>query len=252
MSLPEPGLVLPPVDGPCGAAFTTRTGGVSVGPYAALNLAGTVSDGPAAVRANRELVCARLGIDPRRVRVGTQVHGTVVRRVADGVEDGRFTDPDFRWPEGDGLICDRPGGAIAVFGADCLPVLLWHRERPLVAAVHAGWRGLADGILEAAVAALGGGSRLGAAIGVGIGPCCYPVSAEVRDRFAARFGAGVVRDPAVDLAGAAGVALTNSGMPRQAIWVLEGCTSCEPERWFSFRRDGAPTGRHAGLIWATS
>jgi YfiH family protein len=242
-------LVRPPIDGPCGAAFTTRTGGVSRGPYAALNLAGTVADAPADVRTNRELVCRPLGIDARRVQACTQVHGTAVHRVLARAADGAFLDPTYRWPEGDGLVSDQPGVAVSVFGADCLPVLLWRRDRPLVAAVHAGWRGLVDGILERAVDALGGGAVLGVAVGAGIGPCCYPVSQDVRDRFAVRFGAGVVCGEAVDLADAAVTALIGSDVPRSAVWVLGGCTACDRARWFSFRRDGAPTGRQAGLIW---
>lgn len=241
--------VRPPVDGPCAAAFTTRTGGVSRGRYAAMNLAGTVDDVPDDVRTNRELVCGRLGIDAARVQVGTQVHGTSVHRVAQTGAAGAFLDPTHRWPDGDGLISEEPGVAVGVFGADCLPVVLWRRDRPAVTAVHAGWRGLVNGILERAVDALGGGQRVGAAVGAGIGPCCYPVSAEVRDRFVARFGSGVVRGDAVDLAGAAEAALTARGVPSSAVWVLGSCTSCEAGRWFSFRRDGAPTGRQAGLIW---
>lgn len=250
MSAPALELVRPPVDGPCAAVFTTRSGGVSHGLYAALNLAGTVGDAPAAVRANRARVCGRLGIDAAQVRVGTQVHGTLVHP-AHAAAGGGFLDPAHHWPVGDGLISDDPGAAVGVFGADCLPVLLWHRERPLVAAVHAGWRGLVAGVLETAVDALGGGAGLGAAIGAGVGPCCYPVSAEVRGRFAARFGQGVVRGDAVDLADAARTALTGRGVPRSAVWVLGSCTACEPDRWFSVRRDGAPTGRQAGLIWPT-
>ncbi len=249
MSAPRLELVRPPVDGPCGAAFTTRAGGVSRGPYTGLNLAGAVADAPGDVRANRELICAELGIDARLVRIGTQVHGTVMRTDHVPSEDGAFLDPAYRWPEGDGLVSERIGGAVGVFGADCLPVLIWHREQPRVAAVHAGWRGLVDGVLEGAVDALGGGAALGAAIGTGVGPCCYPVSAEVRERFAIRFGDGVVCGAAVDLSGAAVVALMSRGVPRAAVWVLGGCTACEPARWFSFRRDGAPTGRQAGLIW---
>ena len=163
------------------------------------------------MRANRELVCRRLGIDARRVRSCTQVHGTVIRTECwFPAEDGAFLDPAYRWPEGDGLVSEWIGGAVGVFGADCLPVLIWHRERPRVAAVHAGWRGLVDGVLEGAVDALGGGAALGAAIGTGVGPCCYPVSAEVRERFAIRFGDGVVCGAAVDLSGAAVVALHES------------------------------------------
>jgi polyphenol oxidase len=242
-------IVVPPVDGPCAAAFTTRTGGVSRGPHAALNMAGAVGDVPADVRANRELVCTRLGIDAGHVHLSCQVHGTSVRRVAANATPGAFLDPLHRWPRGDGLIADQSGVVVGAFGADCLPVLLWRRDRPAVAAVHAGWRGLVDGILEHAVDGLGGGALLGAAIGAGIGPCCYPVSAELRDRFAIRFGDGVVRGGAVDLVGAAAAALTARGVPASAVWMVGGCTCCEAERWFSFRRDGSPTGRQAGLIW---
>ena len=177
-----------------GRVTTTRTGGVSSGPYATLNLAGTVGDTPDDVRANRELVCARLGIDA--ARSGSARRSTARSCARPAPPPGvAFLDPAHPWPAGDGLISDEPGAAVGVFGADCLPVLLWHRERPLVAAVHAGWRGLVDGILEAAVDALGGGAGLGAAIGAGVGPCCYPVSAEVRGRFATRFGPGVARGP---------------------------------------------------------
>ena len=201
------------------------------------------------IRAHRDRSCDALGIAPGRVWVGTQVHGTAVHRVAGTAPGGAFLDPDHCWPDGDGLVVDRPGSAVGVFGADCLPVLLWHRDRPLVGAVHAGWRGLVDGVLERAVDALGGGAALGVAIGAGIGPCCYPVSREVRDRFSARFGAGVVRGAAVDLAAAAVVGLTATGVPRSAVWVLGECTCCDASRWFSHRRDGARTGRQAGLIW---
>ncbi len=137
-----------------------------------------------------------------------------------------------------------------MLGADCLPVLLWRRDRPEVAAAHAGWRGLVAGVLEEAVAALGAPERVAAAVGPGIGPCCYPVSAEVRERFAARFGAGVVAAPAVDLAAAARVALVGAGVPDAAIQTVEACTSCDAERFFSYRRDGAASGRQAGLVWA--
>ena len=89
----------------------------------------------------------------------------------------------------------------------------------------------------------------GAAIGPGVGPCCYPTGAEVRERFAALFGEEVVHAPAVDLAAAGRRALLNAGVPASAITVVAACTSCEPERFFSHRRDGAASGRQAGLVW---
>jgi len=244
--------VHPPVDGPCMAVFTTRIGGVGRAPYAALNLAGTVDEAPGAVHANRQAVCTALGLDPARVVVGTQVHGTRVRHVGPDELPSPFLDATHRWPDGDGLVSSLPGVAVGVFGADCLSVLLWRRDLPRVAAIHAGRRGLVDGVLERAVLELGSAERIGAAIGPGIGPCCYPVSAEVRDRFAVRFGESCLAGEAVDLVSAARTALLGAGVAGSAVWAIDTCTSCDRERWFSFRRDGAPTGRQAGIIWAVA
>jgi YfiH family protein len=243
--------IRPPVDGPSAAAFTTRRGGASHGPYAEANLGANVGDRPQDVRENRRRLCTTLGIDPDLVVAGTQIHGATVRRVEGTDGAGRFLQPTYRWTDGDGLISDVPGQALAVFGADCLPVLLWRRDRSRVAAVHAGWRGVVAGILDVAVMELGSADRVGAAIGPGIGPCCYPVSDEVRTRFARSFGDGVVAGRAVDLSAAATAALVRAGIPAGAIWRLDTCTSCDGERWFSHRRDGTPTGRQAGLIWVT-
>jgi polyphenol oxidase len=252
VSSPTPEFVRAPVDGPCVAVFTTRRGGSSHGPYAALNLGGTVEDAPADVAANRQAVCAALGVDPESVVVGRQVHGAHVRHVGSGELPSPFLDAPHVWRDGDGLVSSLPGVGVGVFAADCLPVLLWRRDLPKVAAVHAGWRGLVAGILEGAVTQLGPAARLGAAIGPGIGPCCYPVSVEIRDRFVARFGEQVLAGNAVDLVGAARAALVGAGLAASAVWALETCTSCDGDRWFSFRRDGAPTGRQLGLIWPIS
>jgi len=106
-------------------------------------------------------------------------------------------------------------------------------------------------VLASAVRALGRPERIGAAVGPGVGPCCYPVSAEVRDAFAAAFGEAVVRPPAVDLAAAARAALVAEGLEPSAIAGVEACTSCEADRFYSYRRDGDACGRQAGLVWAT-
>ena len=248
MTVPE--LIEVPTGAPARAVFTTRRGGVSGGSFAALNLGAERGDDDADVRANRALVCGALGLDGEAVSMLHQVHGSASVTGGDPAHRGRFLGALRGWPDGDVLVSDVPGAGLAVLGADCLPVLLWHRDRPAVAAAHAGWRGLVDGVVEAAVAALGDPSRLGAAIGPGIGPCCYPVSAEVRERFAARFGEAVVVGPAVDLAGAARRALGDAGLPDAAIQTVDACTSCEPERFFSFRRDGEASGRQAGIVWA--
>ena len=232
---------------PARAVFTTRRGGVSTGGFAALDLGMDRDDPDERVRENRARVCAALGIDPERVAMGRQVHGAGVREVSGG--EGGFLGHLRDWPEGDGLVTATPGTALVVLGADCLPVAMWRRDLPRVAAAHAGWRGLVAGVLETTVAALGAPGAAGAAIGPGIGPCCYPVSAEVREAFAGRFGPEVVVGEAVDLAAAARVALVSAGVPPGAITSVGACTSCDRERFYSYRRDGAGTGRQAAVVW---
>lgn len=234
------------------AVFTTRRGGVSQGRFAELNLGSDIGDADDAVRRNRSLLCDALALDPERVSLGRQVHGAEVRTLDAPSRPGRFTGALRGWPQGDGLATRRPGLGLVVLGADCLPVLLWRRDEPAVAAAHAGWRGLVGGVLAAAVSALGSPERLGAAVGPGVAPCCYPVSREVRDAFATAFGRAVVRPPAVDLAAAARAALVAAGLEPSAIQVVEACTSCEAGRFYSYRRDGRSCGRQAGVVWATA
>ena len=237
-------------DAPVRAAFTTRAGGVSRGAYAGLNLGASTGDAREHVRENRARVCAALGLDPERATMGHQVHGTRVRLVGAPTRPGRFTGGLSRWPEGDALGTAAAGLPLVVLGADCLSVLIWRRDEgaPRVGAAHAGWRGLVGGILGAVAPSVGPPERLAAAIGPGVGPCCYPVDAALRERFASAFGAATVRGRAVDLAAAALAALVRAGLPASAVQAVEGCTSCEPGRFFSHRRDGEATGRQAGLI----
>jgi YfiH family protein len=242
-------VIVVPTDGPAGAGFTTRLGGVSAGRFASLNLGPDRDDPDANVRENRRRACAALGVDPVAVSANRQVHGAMVRRVEHPPAGGFVGELRDR-PEADGLATDAAGAPLAVFGADCLPVLMWRRDRPAVGAAHAGWRGLVAGVLEATVAELGDPAATGVAVGPGIGPCCYPVSAEVRDRFAARFGDAVLAGQAVDLALAARRALVSAGVPDAAITTVAACTSCEEDRFFSYRRDGRGTGRQAGIVWA--
>jgi YfiH family protein len=228
--------------------FTTRGGGVSTGPWRALNLGAATGDDPAAVRENRRLLSAAFGADPERVTLVRQVHGSDVLQVDAPTRPGAFTGALTGWPDGDAMVTDQPGIALVVLGADCLPVLLWRRDAPRVAAAHAGWRGLVDGVLGNAVAALGDPGRISAAIGPGIGPCCYPVDGALRERFAERFGPGTVEGEAVNLAAAARADLEAAGVAGDLIHRFGGCTSCEPERFYSYRRDGAATGRQGGIV----
>jgi len=231
------------------AVFTTRAGGVGAPPFDGLNLSDVVGDDPEAVRANRRLLCATLGVDGDRVAMLRQVHGADVRTVGDDDDDGPFTTDLGPWREGDGLTTRAPGRALLVMGADCLPVLLWRRDGTAVAAAHAGWRGLVGGVLEAAARTLGDPGEVGAAVGPGVGACCYPVSADVRRAFAERFGSAALRGDAVDLAAAARAALVGHGVPEAQVAVVGRCTACAPAEFFSFRRDGAAAGRQAGVVW---
>jgi polyphenol oxidase len=210
------------IDLPGGTAlFTTRRGGVSEGPYASLNLGLWTDDDAGRVRDNRERVRAEVGAE--RLAQGRQVHGTRVVVDAEGIE------------EADGQVMTAPGVAAMVLVADCLPVALAGPER--VAMVHAGWRGLAAGILEGGVEAT---DAVAAAIGPGIGPCCYEVGDDVR----AVFGTS---EPTLDLKAIARARLQAAGV--REIHDCGLCTSCDAERFFSHRRDRGVTGRQAGLAW---
>jgi len=205
------------------ALFTTRRGGVSEGPYASLNVGLATQDDPDRVAANRERVREHAGA--ARLAQGRQVHGTHV--VVDG-EGGE---------EADGQLTTRPGVAAIVLTADCLPVAL--AAPGAAGVVHAGWRGLAGGVLEAGVAALGSGP-VAAAIGPGIGPCCYEVGDDVRAVFASS-------GRTLDLKAVARARLQAAGV--QEIHDCGLCTACDPRRFFSHRRDRGITGRQAGLAW---
>jgi len=228
--------------GPYDVVFTTREGGVSEGPYASLNLGIFTGDDPARVVENRRRLCAAAGVDPERATMAWQQHGGEVRRA----RPESIVAPGMRHDPCDGLWSDEPGQAMLLLTADCLPIALARLDggRPAVAVLHAGWRGLLAGIVPAGVAALG--SRLvSAAIGPAIGPCCYEVQEDVAGPMRAAFGLGLVRDGRLDLWTAADRALRAAGVVRVDRFDL--CTACDPERFFSHRRDGGVTGRQGVL-----
>ncbi len=182
-----------------------------------------------------------VGLAPDRIVANQQVHGNVVLRVSKAQQSEGCAD---------GLVTDAAGLALVARGADCLPVLMWRTDGSAVAAAHAGWRGIVGGIIGATVASLGDPGGLAVAIGPGIGPCCYPVSDDVRDTFADQFGAETVVGSAVDLGRATRIALERAGVSPAAIADRLACTACDPlGRFYSYRREGAAAGRHAGLIW---
>jgi polyphenol oxidase len=220
--------------GPYDVAFSTRHGGVSEGPYASLNLGLLTADERENVEENRRRLCATIGADPQRLAMNRQVHAATVNRAAAG-ERGK---------EGDGLWTDEPGVPMLKVTADCLPVALARRDgAPALALLHAGRLGLLEGILEAGVAALGG-NDVAAAVGPGIGPCCYEVGDEIADAYRARFGGTALRGRNLDLWTVAERLLRNAGVV--SVERLDVCTACTGD-FFSHRRDGGVTGRQ-GVI----
>lgn len=223
------------------AAFSTRLGGVSATPYDRLNLGILTDDGHDAVLANRRRLAAALGRDPARVVIGRQVHGTGLALHTGPQVPNWFTEPGEGIPEVDGHVLGEPGLTALVFVADCLPIALAGSRG--VAMLHCGWRGLAAGILASGAAAVDAGE---AAIGPGIGACCYEVGEDVLDAFSP-LGEGVAAGRMLDLAEVARRLLREAGVERVQVAGL--CTSCERDRFFSHRRDAGRTGRQAGLAW---
>jgi len=243
MRPPHPDWIVPdwPAPGNVRALVTTRAGGGSTGRFASFNLGLRTGDDPRAVAANRTLLRETLPQEPVWLR---QVHGS------------RVIDADDRppEPEADAAFSRRPGTVCAVLVADCVPVLFTDRAGSAVAVAHAGWRGLAGGVLENTVRAMQcAPDELLAYLGPGIGPRTFEVGADVRDAF---LGA----DPQARLAftpHAPGkwladlFALARQRLARAGVARVSGggtCTYSDPSRFFSYRRDRT-TGRMAALIW---
>jgi YfiH family protein len=191
-----------------------------------------LGDDPERVEENRRRVCAAVAADPDRLAMNFQRHTAVVHRAVAGSRGERV---------GDGLWTDEPNVPLLALTADCLPIALVRAngDGPAVGVLHAGWRGLLAGIVEAGVAALGG-TEVAAAIGPSIGLCCYEVGEEVAEPFGARFGRGVARGGRLDLSAAAERALRDAGC--SSVERFDLCTSCRPDLFFSYRRDGKPRG----------
>jgi YfiH family protein len=220
------------------AFTTTRTGGISSGPWATLNLGTNTGDEAAQIQANRARLARHLPAQPQWLR---QVHGRIVRE-----HGGAVTAAE----EGDALVAFAHGRVCAVLTADCLPVFLCSREGDRVAVAHAGWRGLAAGILPETVHALDREpSRLLAWLGPAIGPRAYEVGAEVEGVLAGIEPAAFRRHGnkwLLDLYRVARTQLQRAGVKR--VFGGDLCTFSDPERFYSYRRDGE-TGRMASVIW---
>jgi polyphenol oxidase len=220
------------------ALFTTRRGGVSTGPFASLNLGLLTDDDSANVNENRARVAAATGCPRERFLYGKQVHGATVRRATEP------PGPDRPRADEDGQATALKGHPALAFVADCTPVIL--AAEGAVATLHVGWRPAAAGIVEEGVKALrevGGSGPITALIGPGARGCCYEVGEEVHAHFT---GYDARRGRNLDLP-----AVIQAQLEDAEIHDCELCTMCEPELFFSHRRDGGLTGRQAGIAWRT-
>lgn len=228
--------------------FTTRHGGVSDGAFASLNLGRSTGDDDRAVAENHRRLATQAGFALERLATpARQVHGAGVVRAGEPADAQR---------DCDAIVTGDRGLAIGIRTADCVPVLLLHPPTACGGAVHAGWRGVAAGVVAAGVDAMGvPANELLAAIGPAIGGCCYEVDdatfAKVRDAApetaAVATRAGHVR---IDLIAGVRGQLRAAGLEASSIDVVGGCTACDPSRFFSHRRDRGATGRHLAFLMA--
>lgn len=234
---------------PAAGWFSTRAGGTSAQPYAALNLGLHVEDEWRCVHANRELLAGAAGLAEDALVFAQQVHGAgvaLVDRSSSRRRNGGVADVDA-------LVTASPGLGLVVLAADCLPVLLADAAAGVVAAAHAGRQGLLAGVLEATLTAMQrlGATSQGTSAVIGPAACgaCYEVPQEMADDAERRVpgSRGRTRQgtASVDLVAGARAVLRGAGV--DAVTAVGGCTLEQPERWFSYRRDRT-TGRHAGLV----
>ena len=232
----------PPTDAPeLQLAFTTRRGGVSEPPYDTLNVGRSTADRSEAVAENRGRVLTALGFGTDRLVSLGQVHGA---RVAQVVRPGLERDCDA-------AVTRTRGLALAVTGADCLPILVVAGEA--VACAHAGWRGILAGVAEATLrAACAAGSvpaeRASAHLGPCIRACCYEVGPEVARLFPSQVLSSRRHSVHLDLPAAVSLRLAAAGLPSEHVEDTGACTACDASRYFSHRRDRGVTGRHWGVV----
>jgi YfiH family protein len=244
--------------------FFTRRGGVSPPPWDTLSFSAAQGDDPARVRENRRRAARRLGVPERSLHYLSQVHGIDVLTLR-GDEDP----DDVVRAVGDITLSRTPGVACGVRSADCVPILLGDRHTGAVAAVHSGWKGTTLRVAMIGVERLrelaGGRTSIVAAIGPCISACCFEVGEDVAALLAKASSAGDTalswgppsekvraRKPHVDLRKIVRAQLIESGLSPADIEDVPGCTACDPERFHSYRRDGAASGRLLSAIVSMS
>jgi YfiH family protein len=231
---------------------TTRVGGVSVGPYASLNLGASVGDAPDAVAENRARLATSLGFSPERLVTTPQVHGKDVLIVDE------TTAPLALTTRADILVSRTPGFLLMQRLADCVGMLLWHQQARVVGVAHAGWRGTALGVarrfVEAAAELGGEPDGLRVVVGPSIGPCCFEVGEEVVEQIPGARETSTLGPrgrPHVDLWEINRRQLVAAGVPAAQVEVAGACTRCQPETYFSHRALGYPAGRFGAAIGLT-
>jgi len=220
--------------------FSDRRGGVSEGPYESLNLGVLTEDDPENVVENRGRLSAAVGVEPERVAMGWQVHGADLAEWDAPPSDPGYARPGAGLQQVDGHVSSVPGLGLLVLAADCYPLAL--SDGATVAMVHCGWRGLAAGIVGNAVERLK--SPVSAALGPGVGACCYEVGPEVLAAFADL--PDVARGRMLDLRAVVALKLAAAGV--SDVQHVEHCTSCRADLYFSHRRDDGLTGRQGGIV----
>ncbi|MGN6107603.1 MAG: peptidoglycan editing factor PgeF [Kofleriaceae bacterium] len=229
--------------------FPERSGGVSQGLRSSLNLGVRWGDDQDHVATNRRLLAEHAGYDPEQLQVTRHVHGTNVWTVGEPLAEGA---------EFDGLVCDQVGPVLGAFAADCIPILFADPVARVCGAAHAGWRGTVAGVARNVIdkmQALGARpEHVRVALGPSIGACCFEVGPEVVAEFRAALGElpGLVvagpRKEHLDLRVASRAFLERAGVRPEHIDDRPPCTRCEPDRFFSYRRDGKDGGVHMAFI----
>jgi YfiH family protein len=222
--------------------FSTREGGFSEGAFESLNLGLLTGDDRETVIRNRRRLAEVAGVAPENVAMGWQVHGTDIEEWEGPDPDTAFLDPQGGHLKVDGHLTRQRDLAALVLVADCLPVAI--AGDGCVAMLHCGWRGLAGGLIGKASERM---YARGAAIGPGIGQCCYEVGDEVLEAFASY--EGVADGRMLNLRAIAEQQLRSAGIEK--VEHVDYCTSCSPDLFFSHRRDNGVTGRQGGMAWLT-
>lgn len=240
--------------------FSTRFGGVSSGAQASLNLDHKM-DSNENVRKNHLLLAAAMGYNSHRCVSTHQIHSDIIR-VADTADEGLHLLGPTPW-ECDAVITNQSGRALICYAADCIPILLWSDTTPAIAAIHAGWRGSAADIAAKCVAKLArtygaNPAHIRAAIGPGIGACCFSTHADVPEALLAAFGHSIdhciADDPAeqgkflVDIKQVNATRLLSAGLSPQNIAISPECTCCLHDKYWSHRHTGGQRGGQAGII----